>query len=80
MTSSHDIHRHDDGRIDFDFYRGRAATLRAQAKRDASRPRAFLGLLLIMAIVLGFSAISASDPERRISILQQEAQSLRIAR
>lgn len=78
MTAPHDIHHPDNGRIDFDFYHAQAAALRARAKRDTSRPRAFLGLLLITAIMLGFSAISASAPERRISVLQQEAQALRI--
>lgn len=76
MTAPHHIRRHADGKIDFRFHTARGVELRAQAKRDASGPRAFFGLLLIATIMLGFSVLSTSEPEHRISILQQQAQSL----
>jgi len=37
---SHDIRRHRDGAIDFDFYRAQAAALRSQAMREAFKFKA----------------------------------------
>lgn len=77
MNDLHDIRRRDNGIIDVDFYRAGAAALRRQAMHDASRPRAALAVGVVIAIMLGFAAISRLVPEQQISTLQRQAEILR---
>lgn len=66
MTQTQDIRRHRDGSIDFDFYRARATALRAQAMRDAFKPKAFLGFTLITAAMVAAVVIAAFAPAHRV--------------
>ena len=74
MTDLPPVRRRDNGAVDFDFYRG--TVLRRQAMRNASRPRAALGILVVVASMLGFAAITASAPEHELSNLQRNAEVL----
>jgi len=62
MIQSHEIRRHSDGSIDFDFYRTQATTMRAQALRDAFRLKSTFGFTLIMLAMIVGIAIVASAP------------------
>jgi hypothetical protein len=59
---SHDIRRHRDGAIDFDFYRAQAAALRSQAMREAFKFKAtFKFVLITLALIMGGN-VAASAP------------------
>ena len=59
---SHDIRRHRDGTIDFDFYRAQAAALRSQAMREAFKFKVtFKFVLTTLALVVG-GTVAASAP------------------
>ena len=59
---SHDIRRHRDGTIDFDFYRAQAVALRSQAMREAFKFKAtFKFVLITLALVMGGN-VAASAP------------------
>jgi hypothetical protein len=76
MTELPTIHRRDNGTIDLDFYHAGATALRRQAMRDASRPRAALGIAMVVTSMLGVAAITASAPGRELSGLQRDAETL----
>jgi hypothetical protein len=60
MIQSHEIRRHPDGSIDFDFYRTRATTMRAQAMQDGLKLKvAFRFTLVTLAMIVGVT-IAAS--------------------
>ena len=61
MVQPHDIRRHGDGSIDFNFYRARAAALRAQAMRDAFRFEATWNFALTTVTTLITGAIIAAS-------------------
>jgi hypothetical protein len=57
----HEIRRHDDGPIDFDFYRAQARSLRAQAMRDAFTLKAtFNFTLIVLCLIVGVTFIAAT--------------------
>ena len=59
---SHDIRRHQDGTIDFDFHRAQAAALRSQAMQEAFKFKAaFKFVLITLALVMGGN-VAASAP------------------
>jgi Asp-tRNA(Asn)/Glu-tRNA(Gln) amidotransferase A subunit family amidase len=66
MTQTHDVRRHRDCSIDFDFYRTRAVALRSQAMRDASKRKVFVRFTLITTAVLAVTVITASAPVHRV--------------
>jgi hypothetical protein len=51
MDAQDDVRRHPDGSVDFDFYRRRAARLRAQARREFFRTNAVPCSKVIIAVV-----------------------------
>ena len=63
---SHEIRRHSDGSIDFDFYRKQAAAARRQALRDAFKLNATFNFTLIMLTLIIGVTIAASVPGRWI--------------
>jgi hypothetical protein len=62
MTQTHDIRRHPDGSIDFDFYRASAAELRRQAMRDNRTLRVASAGAVVMAGAIGFALVVPSAP------------------
>jgi hypothetical protein len=66
MTQPHDIRHHNDGSIDFDFYRAQALTLRSQAMRDAFKLKAAFRFTLITLTMIVGAAIAASAPAHRV--------------
>jgi len=66
MLETQDARRHGDGSIDFDFYRGRSATLRAQAMRDTLLPKRAPKAALFVAAVAIVTFIAAVMPARWI--------------
>ena len=62
MTQSHEIRRHRDDSVDFDFYRNQATALRSQAMRDVFKLKATFGFTLITVAVLALVAIAAFVP------------------
>lgn len=62
MPRLHDVRYRSDGSIDLDFYRMRATALRAQAMRDAFRPKlAFNFMLIPMVIVFGVATAAIAQ-------------------
>ena len=65
MTQAHEVRRHADGSIDFDFYRARARALRMQAIRDVTTVKATDTLTLVTAaaaVTVAVAAIVAAAP------------------
>ena len=62
MTQTHDVRRHPDGSIDFDFYRASATALRGQAMRDNRALRAASAGAVVMAGAIGFALVVPSAP------------------
>ena len=62
MTEAHEVHRHADGSIDFNFYRARAKTLRLQAIRDGVPLTAAARVALISAAAVVTAAAIAVTP------------------
>lgn len=69
MNQNHDIRRHPDGSIDFDFYRANATALRGQAMRDNRSLRMASAGNVVMAGAIGFALVvpSASVPGERVA-------------
>jgi hypothetical protein len=59
MTQTQDIHRHDDGSIDFDFYRAHAAQLRREQRGKIMRS------ILSGAVNRALALMSRVDQQRR---------------
>jgi hypothetical protein len=64
---SHDIRRHPDGSLDFDFYRRRAARMRAKTRRHwferhVPAVNALFGNALFGAVVLAAIAFAIGTP------------------
>ena len=57
----HDVRRHADGSIDFDFYRRGAAKLRRQALREAGTLKTVRTALLAMAATFGVVMVLAAS-------------------
>ena len=66
MLETQDVRRNRDGSIDFDFYRGRSATLRAQAMRDALLPKRAPKVTLFVVAAAIVVAVAAAMPARWI--------------
>lgn len=62
MTQSHEIHRHSDGSIDFDFYRSQAIAMRAYATKDAFKLKATFNFTLVMLGLIATATIVAAAP------------------
>ena len=62
----HDIRRHGDGTIDFDFYRAQAAALRSQAMREAFKFKATFKFVLMTFALAGGVAVAAFAPATRL--------------
>ena len=62
LTQTHDIRRHPDGSIDFDFYRTNATALRGQAMRDNHTLRMASAGAVVMAGAIGFALVVPSAP------------------
>ena len=60
MTQTHDIRRHPDGSIDFDFYRASATVLRGEAMRDNRSLRMASAGTAVMAGAIGFALVVPS--------------------
>jgi hypothetical protein len=60
-TIHHDVRRHADGSIDFDFYRKDATALRRQTMREAAMLKVVRAGLVAMAATLGVVLIAASS-------------------
>jgi hypothetical protein len=65
MTEFHDVRRHRDGSINFDFYRKRAATLRAEMLREGLHLSAGVRSIVLTAASIVVS-IAAAVPLRWI--------------
>jgi hypothetical protein len=57
-----EVHRHNDGSIDFDHYRSRATALRGAALRDASTLRSTFKFITISAVVITGVVLVANSP------------------
>ena len=57
----HDVRLHNDGSIDFDFYRRGAAALRRQALREAATLKTVRTALLAMAATFGVVMLLAAS-------------------
>ena len=62
MTQTHDIRRHPDGSIDFDFYRNNATALRGEAMRENRALRIASAGTVVMAGAIGFALVVPSAP------------------
>jgi hypothetical protein len=60
-TIHHEVRRHADGSIDFDFYRKGATALRRQAMREAGMLKAVRAGLVAMAATLGVVVLIAAS-------------------
>ena len=60
MTQTHDVRRHPDGSIDFDFYRASVTALRGQAMRDNRTLRMASAGAVVMAGAIGFALVVPS--------------------
>jgi len=62
MIQSHEIRRHRDGSIDFDFYRAQATVLRSQAMRDGFKLKAtFRFTLITLAMIVGVTIAASTS-------------------
>ena len=60
MTQSHEIHRHADGTLDFDYYRAQIMAVRAEALRNAFKLKAAFGFVMTTITLIVCVTIAAS--------------------
>jgi hypothetical protein len=64
----HEFRRHPDGRVDFDFYRLRAAALRRRAMRDRAALNMAVRstLMVVMALTVATAAVAGVTATARV--------------